>query len=141
MINSVKRAVAFRITVSKDEQVEYRRIVAARKQLKKDEAELIKTVGRHPDIRPAILLSGYSDQPTIEPSQNDSWTVRLAITETVERTAAAATHTDYKAPIHLDPTTVNLLLSGQILTDAEKRDLIKRLAPGFLVSPNVEVAA
>lgn len=139
MENTVKRSIVFRVAISKAEQDEYRRIYAVREQLKKDEAELLKSVARHPDIRPAILLAGYDGKPTIEPSGESSWIVRFSVNEAVERPSPTATYTPYVAPFSMDPKTANLLLSGKILTDTEKRGLIERLAPGCLIE-NAEKA-
>jgi hypothetical protein len=136
---TIRREIAFPIVVSKEVHEEYRRILRDRENLDKAEKALIEMVERDDRIKPARMLSGYlSPQVTIKPRHEMSWTVTFTVLETVANDAPKPDPTPFAARpayVNLPERTINMLLSGKILTPAEKRALIERLAPGVLSAP------
>lgn len=136
----IKKILTIEHSYTDEERAEWRRIVAARTQLDKDETALKLSTRRDNDAKLAAKLAGYTRPPEVELDYNMAL-LRFELTEKVIEDeppkAPAPKSPPSRAQIYVDTKTLNALLHGKLLTDAEKRKLMALLLPEGVLTDEV----
>lgn len=133
---SQKRSASIKIDLTPEQQEEYNAIARGRADLEKREGALRAAIRDLPHVQMASNLAGrgLGAGATLVDFHNSakSCTVRFEIDEVVEITPEA--RAKLRVPpqsVFMDPKTLNLLLSGKLISDKEKRDLVRTVYPAL----------
>lgn len=131
----VTKKITLQHNYPEGETKEYRRIVHAREQLDKDEKALIARLMNAPDLAMAAKLAGYQNRPEITLDYN-GFTAVFSVKERIERDKLESPAPMPPAPetpkyINMDPKTLNSLLNSKLLTEEQKKELLRMSYPGM----------
>lgn len=139
-MTTVRRKKDITFHLSKDQQDrlnDARTMEASAKAIRK---ELITEAEKHPDIFPIKRAFGFQDEIGVELLENGPFRFRVTLSVVEEITEDKAppatkppepTQTPKPVQIFMDPKTLNSLLHGRLLSDAQKVELVNRVYPGL----------
>jgi hypothetical protein len=110
------------------------------KQLELEKLKLIEELKaeayKNPRYIAAFDLAGHSEYTGSKNRPTLFWNGK-AFTANVVMDEVVATSRPHVQPIHIEPRTLNALLGGKLLSDAEKRKLLASVLPaGVLENPS-----
>ena len=115
-----------------EERAEWSRIGTERRMLDQDEKVLIQKIKDDPEAKLAAKIAGYGTPPEVTLSQTGA-VLKFSIIEKIvedDKPQTPAPKPPHRpAPVYVDPKTLNALLHGKLLTDAEKRKLVAQVLP------------
>ena len=95
--------------------------------------ELKQQTIKHPRYLAAFDLAGYSDFNDNKKLPQLTW-VGNGFTAEVSMDAVKEPPKPYVQTVHIEPKTLNALLNGKLLTDEEKRKLLKSVLPADVLN-------
>lgn len=114
----------FKISISDFDSAAWKRLQAARKEVSNIEAEIMKAYNDSPRMKAALDLAGFSDYGSKLTPVSRIETSRIVTNVTVDTVEPKGTVT---RQLYLGEKTINALLNGKLLTDDQKKALLKQV--------------
>jgi len=134
---SQKRSASVTIDLTPEQREEYEAIAEGRAELNRREGALRAAIRDLPDVKAAARLAatttgGMGSTDVDFHAQSKACTVRFEIDERVELSDDVVAKMRLpKTSVFMDPKTLNLLLSGKLISAKEKRDLVRTVYPAL----------